>query len=226
MLLFGGYIILYTINPALVNVKNPSTPSVTPAAPPTSTPPGGGTPPTGNLPANLQQAAQALQASGVSFSSFGQCGGVTPGQNVSDMANGNYPRVCFCGCSSASTCPVGGSSGSVAISATLLNGLTTLQQQHPGFQINSLTGDAHACGNDAHYNGTGVDIKPQQADKTTWEAYLGYLRSAGISYPYCECGGKLHKSSCSTCFANGTSGQTTSNAHIHAQLSPVSTAID
>lgn len=103
------------------------------------------------------------------------------------------------------------------IAVDLLNGLTQLQKEHPdGFRVNSLTGDNHRGGdNDPHYQGIAVDITPLENSQTIWEAYLGYLKTAGISKPYCECGGKLDPSSCALCFKNGAR---TDNAHIHAQI--------
>lgn len=218
LLLFGGFIILYTINPNLVNLKNPSVPVV--PAPSSSFPAGGSTDqsnPLGPLSKDKIAAAKNLLAVLGNWSSVAQCGGVLPQQNVLDMAAGQYPRVCFTGCSSGSDCPRGGPSGKTDIAVDLLNGLTQLQKEHPdGFRVNSLTGDNHHLGaNDPHYQGIAVDLTPLENSQAIWEAYLGYLRTAGISKSYCECGGKLDQSSCALCFKNGA---LTNNAHIHAQL--------
>jgi hypothetical protein len=305
VLLFGGYIILYTINPELVNLKNPTVPNsptllsnsgsssdartgdcvitATPSSGPSPLvvtfssdvdaaasfswtfgdgsagssdrspshtfqnngiytvslrtvlpdPTGGGndtihsctlqltvgTAGGGRISPELQAAAKALQNSGVSFSGTGQCGGVTPSQNINDMAAGNYPKVCSCDC--PSTCPVGGSSGTVAVSAAVLTGLTHVKQGGMNFQINSLTGDKHSCptASDPHYQGRAADVVPvpRTNDVQTWGALFSALQSNGGS-PHYECRGVfttdvlVFKSGCYS------GGSMVPNTHIHVEF--------
>jgi hypothetical protein len=173
----------------------------------------------GTISAELQKAAQALQNSGVSFSGTGECGGVTPGQNISDMAAGNYPRVCSCDC--PSTCPVGGSSGTVAVTLSLLTGLTHVRQGGVNFQINSLTGDKHSCstGGDPHYQGRAADVvpMPRTSDIQKWSTLFSALQSNGGS-PHYECPGVFSTDISdfrSRCYSGGS---TVSGAHIHVEF--------
>ena len=221
VLLFGGYIILYTINPNLVNIKNPNLPS----APPlktlgfvSSTPPTGTQPPTGSggLPSTTQTLAQQVLSSGLSFSSSADC---TPGSDASGvidaMASGQYPLVCNCYCKiNGSACVAGGSSGTTAVSDSLLTDLAQIGGQFPGTVVTSLTGGVHSCSNDSHYQGKAADISPSPPSADLWQNAVTYINGLGAT-AHCECPPGHFVDSCSACFPGG---QRMSGAHIHFQV--------
>ena len=111
VLLAGAYLILSTINPSLVELKNPGLSHV-------SIPEGGNF----SIPVNVVcewdnkdtaaiEAATALRASGASFSSYDQClnGYADVQSNLFDMESGKLPFVCASGCvTNANLCKPGG----------------------------------------------------------------------------------------------------------------------
>jgi len=223
VLLFGGYIILYTINPNLVNIKNPTVPNApslsTLGSPPTSTgAPPTSTPPTnpGGLSSTTQALAQQVLASGLSFSSDADC---TPGSDASGvinaMASGQFPLVCNCYCrTGGSACVAGGPSGNVAVSDSLLSDLIQIGGKFPGAVVTSLTGGVHSCSNDSHYQGKAADISPSPPSADLWQNAVTYINGLGAT-AHCECPPGNFVKSCSACFPGG---QRMSGAHIHFQV--------
>lgn len=174
VLLAGAYVILKTINPDLValrdlpleNIGNLSTLDITSPDTGTTDP---GTSPGGTTigctvnntnVTTLAGIASELLALNPEFSGNTSCPKESlPKQNVQDVANGKKPRVCndlSCGCAE------GGTNGDVTLCPDLLNALKSAQTQAkagaiPNFRITSLTGDTHSSGS-THYQGRGADV--------------------------------------------------------------------
>ena len=124
------------------------------------------------------EALNILITSGITLSTNADCD-VVHGAHASGVINAiatrNYPRVCFCGCTTTSVCPTGGTSGKTTVNPSLLQGIIKLHDKGGyNFTITSLTTGSH-CGGSSHYDGQAVDLVPSPMDATTLKNVRTYL---------------------------------------------------
>ncbi len=211
IILFGAFMILNTINPALTQVKQqigslgpiPPAPSQEPIVSP--------------APINSNQvtiaARKLLWASNVSYSQLDECKkGADPKSIIDAVANSDFPIVCTSTCE----CKKGGSSGNITLSYDMLDSLAEIALgNNASFRITSLTGDKHAAGS-LHYQGRGVDITivggVDVRDPNQWTKLVGEL-NARKAIANCEVGG--HFVDCKDLF--NADGSKKEGAHIDAK---------
>lgn len=131
----------------------------------------------GEIPGTSQDKAKKLiDAIGLgSFSTGADCGNSFHArQNIQDIAAGKFPAVCSPTCS----CVTGGSSGSVTVDSSLLDGLIQLSQSGVVFKVNSLTTGKHTS-TSTHYKGHGVDIAPNGSSSSEWIKARDFLNKLG-----------------------------------------------
>lgn len=199
LLLAGAYIILKTINPDLVQLRELPLENITLTQLDITTPDtdtndtgshAGGTS-VGCTTSNVDSTSNAKLASDLlalnpDFSGSTKCpSGSLPKQNVQNVKDGKLPLVCNdlkCGCAT------GGTGGDVTLCPDLLRGLTKAQTEAnagtlPKFTIRSLTGDTHDH-NSTHYQGRGADVTIA-GDRTAWfNALKGFSKYASASLEY------------------------------------------
>ncbi|MEK7603755.1 MAG: transglycosylase SLT domain-containing protein, partial [Patescibacteria group bacterium] len=127
-----------------------------------------------------------------SFSTDADCGNPYHArQNIQDIAAGKLPAVCSPSCS----CKAGGTSGSVTVNSSLLDGLIQLSKSGAIFRVNSLTTGKHSPSS-THYKGNGVDIVPNGSSPSEWIKARDFLNSFGGN-AFCEDKSSRAVSSCS-----------------------------
>ncbi len=198
-----AYLILYVINPDLVNVNlgsfskvggtvtyTPSQPSGNPipnfgAA--TVLPSAGAKVIAGNL---KGQANVTLAAAGSCSSSAGP---VTPATNIQEVIDGKQMTACHEGCNKAGSAVCNGSATLNESILTQLYALSVyLQAHHPGtgFTVTSIAGGSHGT-NSRHYKGTAVDIVPSGMSysemKDIFNKKLTITGSYSSTKPFAEC---------------------------------------
>ena len=215
LLLLGAYLILNTINPRLVSLKDPSAVKFLKVGS------------TQNTDEELKQLGQELLNSGITLGTYASClPGSDPQNVVRDVSNGIYPFVCSNGCTDPDdedilqVCTPGGPTGHVSLSKNLIRGLLELQRQKDigwiaDFRITSLTGGDHKEGS-KHYDGRAVDIVVNTNDASEWDKVrTELLQNGGFTFAKCEYrddGETKFTTNCADMFPDGT------NKHIHAHL--------
>ena len=146
--------------------------------------------------------------------------GTDPYSILTEVANGNFPRVCFNNCDKTSNCPIGGPNGTTTLSKPLLYGLKFAAQKVkegtiPPFTITSLTGGSHAV-NSYHYKGRAADIIVR-GNAEDWQKVLVFMKGLSETIgndtkcEYFDYNDKLYRTdTCSEIFGNNKKGQ-----HIH-----------
>ncbi len=194
VLLAGAYVILKTINPDLVQLRDLqlekidrlTTLTITEAEEnPTivGTSPGGTSIgcTTENI-INIQQTTQlakdflALNPRLQTGSCDSKSGlGTGSSQIINAVANGKVPAVCNWKGEDkdCSACVLGGPGGKTTVCPAVLNGLVAVQtgvknNTVPGFTLTSITGGLHNE-NSGHYQGRKIDVVPFSKDITQWK---------------------------------------------------------
>jgi len=174
VLLAGAYLILETINPSLVILKNPGLEMV-----PVSTSTEGTTPPpTKEEATELIRVAKWLldnEGGKFSFSVNATCGSISHAKgNLTDVSNGELPLVCSPDC----VCKKGGTSGTVTLNLKMLKGLQfiVINSTVPKSVITSFTGGKHST-TSQHYQGNAADFSPVNTSPDQWDKLLTSLRN-------------------------------------------------
>jgi len=184
LLLGGAYLILNTINPQLVELRNPG---LTPIPAATSTPDGGviiG-----------QDADRLLAASLIGSASFsGDCDAIAGiGTSAGDVLKSYAENGATIVCNSSCSCGV---SDSIRLSTTMLQTLVQFVNEygskHPVIQ--SLTGGRHSS-ESLHYRGRAADLT-MNPEPRVWGWAVAFLKKNGASRVFCEGGGKGFVGSC------------------------------
>lgn len=213
VLLMGAYLVLRTINPSLVELKDLDL-----KTPPLSRTVVGE--------ANQQYydenaviARQLLSMPGMAISGIASCQpGSDPRSILGDVANKKFPLVCSSGCDISKGCQIGGSTGNYTLKKKMLEALVSLQsyfnQTNPPLTltITSFTGGNHSRYS-VHYRGRAVDLVPASNNPQDWTAVIEELKKMGASEAQCDLGGRYLN--CSQMFEGG---QRKSGAHIHAEF--------
>lgn len=213
ILLVGAYVILYTINSNLVQLKEPNLQAV----------PSGGTssslpvPPTLPPLAPDQLAAQLYGSNNITSASNGSCGYVdpttgatisaSPRESLSDAASGQPLLVCSRGCTSTSGC----APQNIQLNSNMLQATYEIAQVYP-VTITSLTGGSHSGPDDPHYQGNAIDVQPYSDVPQKWQAVVDAYNSRGLT-SFCE--GPSGQMSCSQMPNPVPMG---SGYHIHSQV--------
>lgn len=178
-----AYLLLYVINPDLVNI---SIGGLSPSGVPAPAQPGG--PPAAAVepPSSITQAAAAriLQNNKIVLNTTGTCksssGPVTPAGNIQDVANGKAMDTCYNGCNATSP-PC---AKNATAPAYLLINATEKVGVNYSFTVTSITGGPHSS-TSSHYQGKGMDIVP--ATGSDWQSILQKFKAAGaLSSSFCE----------------------------------------
>lgn len=236
VLLAGAYLILYTINPNLVDLsKNEPVLAPIPAATSTET----GNP----VIDDRMKDAQLLISHTAGRGDCGPNQGRTSSYGVlSDVANGKLPMICSNGCTPSSGCSEGGGNNTT-LNISMLDGLVSfyncissvsaLEGCDQGassinvfknlasgipVSITSLTGGSHAA-TSRHYSGRAVDLVIGSSDPSVWDAAVDVLQKNGAT-AWCEDPSKniSEQKTSGDCEQNIFSGgNLVSRAHIHAQ---------
>ena len=222
ILALASYMLLYTINPDLVNLTV-TVPSVqltlnedsgvesdetgsTPTAPAGT----GITVPTGSAQALAQQ---ILQNSSITLDGvWGQNDATsTPMQNITDTANGVAAST-----SKAASSQLGGVR-QTPLSAKMLAGMIAVAEVSP-ITITAIEGSVHSGPGSAHYSGRAFDIQASDSASSLplYKKLGDACAVAGASLVITPCGGNY---SSSTCAATGYSTNTGHKTHIHCQWS-------
>jgi hypothetical protein len=241
VLLAGAYLILFTINPQLVNLSA-NEPGLTPIPAATST--------TLN-PVVSDRISDANKLIPRAAGSAGDCGpdrGKTgPTGVLFDVKNGNLPMVCSNGCTASGGCSPGGG-GNINLNINMLDGLVGFFDcingeqalvsclgnsdilKSPPFKqladggssmvyISSLTGGSHAA-NSRHYQGKAADLVVRSSDSSMWDAAVSILHEKFGADAWCENPNQSisEQRTSGDCEKNIFSGSNlVSGAHIHAQ---------
>jgi len=213
VLLGGAYLVLNTINPQLVTLKEPGLEPITAA--PTST-----TPPPLLIPdVVLEEMARLAQLvlshPKVRASGDASCEPLSDAASVlNSVMRRTVPKVCSNGCTRTSGCVFGGVSGEVNLQLSLLHGILDSATEFGRYvTITSLTGGDHAAGS-LHYHGRAADfVLTDTKDPSDWSMFTTVLMSHGASRAACEVGGSFVN--CYQLF--DASGNLKSGAHIHAE---------
>jgi|GEM_PF-5691768 len=189
-LLLAAYLILYTINPDLVKLKNPEELFEIPAGLSVPSAPSVPSLPSTSLPyKDSKSAAQnlwmvSLQKQ-VSFSNDADC---MPGSDaesvIKDTKNGQPIMVCSPGCTKTTGCQ---KKSDISIHPELLNSTAQISLNVAKLKVTSLTGGNHAV-NSPHYNGTGMDVVPYSNNPKAWEAVVQAYNSKGL-FAACDLNG-------------------------------------
>ncbi len=218
VLLVGAYVILKTINPDLVQLKNLplekiqlSTLDLGEIENDTGSVSGGTS--IGCTTENTNTNSTAILAN--SLLSLNPDIQANPKQNLQEIKDGKLPTVCD---GAGGTCSLGGTTGKKTVCPALLEGLVDIQTKAnansvPHFTITSIMTGAHST-NSTHYQGRGLDVVPQgnQADWNTLLSEFGKYATAAVEYKDASGNTQFIKlgSDLSPAFASGTSDQ-----HIH-----------
>ncbi|MDP2837938.1 MAG: pilin [Candidatus Moranbacteria bacterium] len=205
----AAWLVLYVINPDLVNVSLTTLPPIAVSSStktaPTALPrvqPGVGLPPSA---AAVQLAKDILALGNVTLAGNGSCsslsGQVTPKKNIQDVAAGKTMAACIAGPSCASQGTSGCADNIVRPSETMLNAIKTVGQTKQ-FTITSIAGGPHALKSN-HYTGQAIDIAP------VTQALLDAFVAAGAAAPAGNASSMCEKSGINVgCSGNGAN-------HIH-----------
>jgi len=170
VLLGGAYLILNTINPDFINLKNPDLYPIQDSG--------------GQIDSVLDPilresatlASQLIARTDVEFSGSADCvpesdaGGV-----IRDVAASKAPLVCSPSCQ----CLPGGRTGSVSVHFFVLRTIiAALDAFDTRVRINSFTGGKHSAGS-PHYMGRAADFAVLSDDPQEWNAFVDALRNNG-----------------------------------------------
>lgn len=196
-----AYLILYVINPDLVNVnlgkfsQVGGTVTHTPSQPSGNPIPSFGTP---KLPTAGDQviANNLIGHPNVTIANAGSCsstaGAVSPLKNLQEVAAGQQMTTCHKGCNSTTSLCNGKSTLNTSILTQLYGLALYLQANHPGakFTITSIAGGSHGE-TSKHYKGTAVDIVPigmsYQDMKDIFNKKLTVAGSYSATKPHADC---------------------------------------
>ena len=175
----SAWLILYIINPDLVQITLNGLPPAVSQAPPA---------PVGPLPSGSLQslADQILRNGNITLSGSGDCkspgGAVTPRDNITDIRDGKLADRCSNDCQSKGT--AGCTENNTSLSSRMLAAIVAVGQTQR-FTITSIAGGPHA-GNSKHFSGTAIDISP--VSQALMDAFIsaGALGSAGRGGSMCE----------------------------------------
>lgn len=189
------WLILYTINPELVDVNIGAVglgEGTTGGAVQTVSPPSG----------NAQQLAQQVKDT-YTLSSSGDCkdasgNTVSPASNMQEVIDGKSMTACHDGCAKdGSAC-----TGQVNPSTSLLQAMITVADGKPKMTVNSFAGGDHSA-NSQHYKGTAVDISMNGIQNIS-QSIVDQFKSLGSPYAICD--------------QNGTKVTCPSGNHVHADF--------
>lgn len=204
LLLAGAYLILNTINPQLTELRNPNLTTIPASLAPETGVPGG----VEGSQASL--AASILNSPNIILGVSADCSSGTSARSImQQVANSQLPMVCSPSCS----CEVGGPSGDVNLSSSMLSAILGASD---GFRskvhISSLSGGKHSASS-LHYQGRAADfVLLDTKDPQAWEDFITLLTNRGSSRAFCELDG--NSVACSNLF--NEVGRIP-GAHIHAE---------
>ncbi len=184
----SAWLVLYIINPDLVEVNLTTLAPVAPVGGNPAGAPGDiGALPTGS---DSDLAYKILANSNISLNASGSCssasGEVTPQKNIADISQGRKAASCSNGCAGK------GSSGctdnSINLSNKMLAAIVAVGEKQR-FTITSIGGGSHAT-NSAHFRGAAIDITP--VNQALLDAFVaaGAYPPNGNSASMCELNGK------------------------------------
>lgn len=180
----SAWLILYIINPDLVEINLSPLSPVAPVGGNVGGSPGAvGALPTGS---DAELARKILGMSSVRLNTSGDCssptGVVSPTKNIADIADGKRSSNC------SNECQGKGASGcrdnAVNLSNKMLSAIVAVGQKQQ-FTITSISGGPHVSSS-SHYRGTAIDITP--VNQTLMDAFVaaGALPPNGNSASMCE----------------------------------------
>jgi hypothetical protein len=215
VILFGGFVLLNSINPDLVQFHGNTLQPVSITVPAGGA--GGGVPPSGGgvVPDVATAAKTLLGLKGVTVAST-NC-------DCSGNCAINTLQLLTAGRLAVKDAPTTCNAGTVPVNLTMLNALISTANSGTGFMIQSITGGHHGMAtnntNDPHYQGNAVDVTPQPADANTQSKLVNSLFQYGATTVALECSGgpnngylPLNGTSAGNPACIGKSGY-----HIHAQ---------
>ncbi len=175
----SAWLILYIINPDLVEISLTALPPVTMTSAPAASPGSVGTLPPAS---SVELAANILASGNITLPSSGDCrsssGFVSPRSNIRSIADGERADYCTNGCTSAA---IGCITEGTTLSNTMLRAIWRVGGPAPeglnmSFTITSISGGSHANGS-THYAGRGIDIVP------VTQALMDAFVAAGAAAP-------------------------------------------
>lgn len=185
----SAWLILYIINPDLVQTSLSELGAVTVTSAPPATPQGIGTLPPES---SVDLAKQILANGNIKLNSTGDCssitGPVTPLRNMQEVAGGKRMAACYSGVKCTSEGTEGCVDDVVRPSETMLKAIWTVGQSQ-GFTIQSIAGGPHAASS-KHYVGQAIDITPVTQSLLDAFVAAGAASPNGNAASMCEKAGK------------------------------------
>ena len=184
----SAWLVLYVINPDLVEVNLTALSPVAPVGGSPANAPGSiGTLPSGS---DSELARKILGMSSIRLNTSGSCssasGPVTPTKNIADIADGKKTAKCSNECAGKGS--AGCTDNAINLSNKMLAAIVAVGEKQQ-FTITSIGGGSHST-TSAHFRGAAIDISP--VNQALMDAFVaaGASPPNGNSASMCELNGK------------------------------------